>query len=145
MIELIKIKEVHLGFIIFIVAFLSLLLSGTNINMSLSYGLIIIVLSLILNIFMIQVAILLFVPKKNKLKKMQDNNFYNKTFNIIFLFIYFAITTLIIALIADTLDNDRAYNILLISMFMTSLYNLLVSTMFCINYIRLSQDKYEES
>ena len=141
MLRLIKIREVQLGFIIFFVAFISLFFSGADVNMSVSYGIIIIVLSVILNIFIIQVFLILMTPRKNKLKKMRDNHYYDKVFDVIFMFIYFAIVTLMIALIADALGNERAYNILLISMFMTSFYNLLVSTMICVNYIRLSEEK----
>lgn len=141
MLRLITIREVQLGFIIFIVAFLTLLFSEINVNMGTFYNIIIFVIAMILNIFFIQVLIMLSTPKINKLKKMRDNNYYDRIFNVMFLFIYFAIVTLIIALIADVLGNERSYNILLLSMLMTSLYNLLISTMICVNYIRLSEDK----
>lgn len=141
MLRLITIREVQLGFIIFIVAFLTLLFSEINVNMGMFYNIIIFVIAIILNILFIQILIMLSTPKINKLKKMRDNNYYDRVFNIMFLFIYFAIVTLIIALIADVLGNERSYNILLLSMLMTSLYNLLISTMICLNYIRLSEDK----
>lgn len=141
MLRLITIREVQLGFIIFIVAFLTLLFSEINVNMGTFYNIIIFVIAMILNIFFIQILIMLSTPKINKLKKMRDNNYYDRIFNVMFLFIYFAIVTLIIALIADVLGNERSYNILLLSMLMTSLYNLLISTMICVNYIRLSEDK----
>lgn len=141
MLRLITIREVQLGFIIFIVAFLTLLFSEINVNMGMFYNIIIFVIAIILNILFIQILIMLSTPKINKLKKMRDNNYYDRVFNIMFLFIYFAIVTLIIALIADVLGNERSYNILLLSMLMTSLYNLLISIMICLNYIRLSEDK----
>lgn len=141
MLRLITIREVQLGFIIFIVAFLTLLFSEINVNMDMFYNIIIFVIAIILNILFIQILIMLSTPKINKLKKMRDNNYYDRVFNIMFLFIYFAIVTLIIALIADVLGNERSYNILLLSMLMTSLYNLLISIMICLNYIRLSEDK----
>lgn len=141
MLKLITIREVQLGFIIFIVAFLTLLFSEINVNMGMFYNIIIFVIAIILNILFIQILIMLSIPKINKLKKMRDNNYYDRVFNIMFLFIYFVIVTLIIALIADVLGNERSYNILLLSMLMTSLYNLLISTMICFNYIRLSEDK----
>ena len=141
MLRLITIREVQLGFIIFIVAFLTLLFSEINVNMGMFYNIIIFVIAIILNILFIQILIMLSIPKINKLKKMRDNNYYDRVFNIMFLFIYFVIVTLIIALIADVLGNERSYNILLLSMLMTSLYNLLISTMICFNYIRLSEDK----
>lgn len=141
MLRLITIREVQLGFIIFIVAFLTLLFSEINVNMGMFYNIIIFVIAIILNILFIQILIMLSTPKINKLKKMRDNNYYDRVFNVMFLFIYFAIVTLIIALIADVLGNERSYNILLLSMLMTSLYNLLISTMICLNYIRLSEDK----
>lgn len=141
MLRLITIREVQLGFIIFIVAFLTLLFSEINVNMGMFYNIIIFVIAIILNILFIQILIMLSTPKINKLKKMRDNNYYGRVFNIMFLFIYFSIVTLIIALIANVLGNERSYNILLLSMLMTSLYNLLISTMICLNYIRLSEDK----
>ena len=66
MLKLITIREVQLGFIIFIVAFLTLLFSEINVNMGMFYNTIIFVIAIILNILFIQILIMLSTPKINK-------------------------------------------------------------------------------
>lgn len=142
MLSLFKIREIQLGFIIFIVSFLSLLLSAADVNMNFTHALLITVSSLLLIVLVLQVNTLISVPQKNTLKVLIEHKRYHKLFDMMFFFIYFCIITIIIGLTAEALGNERSYNIFLISMFMTNLYNLLISTMITFNIIKLSEKKY---
>lgn len=142
MLSLFKIREIQLGFIIFIVSFLSLLLSAADVNMNFTHALLITVSSLLLIVLVLQVNTLISVPQKNTLKVLIEHKRYHRLFDMMFFFIYFCIITIIIGLIAEALGNERSYNIFLISMFMTNLYNLLISTMITFNIIKLSEKKY---
>lgn len=142
MLSLFKIREIQLGFIIFIVSFLSLLLSAADVNMNFTHALLITVSSLLLIVLVLQVNTLISVPQKNTLKVLIEHKRYHRLFDMMFFFIYFCIITIIIGLTAEALGNERSYNIFLISMFMTNLYNLLISTMIIFNIIKLSEKKY---
>lgn len=142
MLGLFKIREIQLGFIIFIVSFLSLLLSAADVNMNFTHALLITVSSLLLIVLVLQVNTLISVPQKNTLKVLIEHKRYHRLFDMMFFFIYFCIITIIIGLTAEALGNERSYNIFLISMFMTNLYNLLISTMITFNIIKLSEKKY---
>lgn len=142
MLSLFKIREIQLGFIIFIVSFLSLLLSAADVNMNFTHALLITVSSLLLIVLVLQVNTLISVPQKNTLKVLIEHKRYHRLFDMMFFFIYFCIITIIIGLTAEALGNERSYNIFLISMFMTNLYNLLISTMITFNIIKLSEKKY---
>lgn len=143
MLTLFKIREIQLGFIIFIVSFLSLLLSEADVNMTFTHSLLITISSLLLIVLVLQVNTLISVPQKNTLKVLIENRRYKRLFDMMFFFIYFCIITIIIGLTAEALGNERSYNIFLISMFMTNLYNLLISTMITFNIIKLSEKKYD--
>ena len=142
MIDLFKIREVQLGFIIFLASFFSLLLSETNVNMTFTHSLLITIASLLLIVLVLQVNTLVSVPQKNTLKVLIESKRYHRLFDMMFFFIYFCIITIIIGLTAEALGNERSYNIFLISMFMTNRYNLLISTMITFNILRLSEKKY---
>lgn len=141
MLKLVEVREIQIGLIIFFVAFFSLLFSGVSIHMAITHALIIIMLSVLLITYMIQVLILMLVPNVNRLKRMRKSNYFKNTHKILFFFIYFDIITLIIGLFAEAIGDISTYNILLVSMFMTTLYNLLISTMMTFNFIRLSVTK----
>lgn len=141
MLKLIEVREVQLGFIIFFVAFFTMLFSGADVHMTIAHDIIILMSSVLLITYMIQVVILILVPNINRLKRMRKGNYFQNTHKILFLFIYFNIITLIIGLVAEMIGDARTYNILLLSMFMTTLYNLLISTMMTFNFIRLSVTK----
>jgi len=143
MLYLVKIREIQLGVIIFIVSFLTLLFSEADVNMTVTHGLLITISSVLLVTLVLQVNTLLLTPKENRLKILLDSNKYKRLYNVMFFFIYFAIITIIIGLISESLGNNRSYNIFLISMFMTNLYNLLISTMITFNIIKLSETKYD--
>lgn len=143
MLYLLKIREIQLGIIIFIVSFLTLLFSEADVNITVTHGVLITVSSVLLITLVLQVNTLLLTPKENRLKILLDSNKYKRLYNVMFFFIYFAIITIIIGLISEALGNDRSYNIFLISMFMTNLYNLLISTMITFNIIKLSETKYD--
>lgn len=143
MLSLFKIREIQLGFIIFIVSFFSLLLSEVDVNMTFTHSLLITISSLLLIVLVLQVNTLVSVPQKNTLKVLIENRRYKRLFDMMFFFIYFCIITIIIGLTAEALGNERSYNIFLISMFMTNLYNLLISTMITFNIIKLSEKKYD--
>lgn len=142
MIDLFKIREIQLGFIIFLASFFSLLLSEADVNMTFTHSLLITVASLLLIVLVLQVNTLVSVPQKNTLKVLIEHKRYHRLFDMMFFFIYFCIITIIIGLIAEAIGNERSYNIFLISMFMTNLYNLLISTMITFNIIKLSEKKY---
>lgn len=142
MIDLFKIREIQLGFIIFLASFFSLLLSEVDVNMTFTHSLLITVASLLLIVLVLQVNTLVSVPQKNTLKVLIEHKRYHRLFDMMFFFIYFCIITIIIGLIAEAIGNERSYNIFLISMFMTNLYNLLISTMITFNIIKLSEKKY---
>lgn len=142
MIDLFKIREIQLGFIIFLASFFSLLLSEADVNMTFTHSLLITVASLLLIVLVLQVNTLISVPQKNTLKVLIEHKRYHRLFDMMFFFIYFCIITIIIGLIAEAIGNERSYNIFLISMFMTNLYNLLISTMITFNIIKLSEKKY---
>lgn len=135
-----RIKEIQIGLVILVVTFISLLLSDSIINLDFVHGLIIIVSAVLLIIFMLQVTTILVIPDQNRVQKMKKSHKYMMTIKMIFFFIYFAIITLIVSLIGEAI-GERSYNILIISMFMTNLYNLLLSTMIIFNLIRLSEKK----
>lgn len=141
MLKLIEVREVQLGFIIFFVAFFTMLLSGADVHMTIAHDIIILISSVLLITYMIQVVILILIPNANRLKRMRKGNYFQNTHKILFFFIYFNIITLIIGLVAEMIGDARTYNILLLSMFMTTLYNLLISTMITFNFIRLSVTK----
>lgn len=143
MLYLLKIREIQLGIIIFIVSFFTLLFSEADVNMTVTHGLLITISSVLLITLVLQVNTLLLTPKENRLKILLDSNKYRRLYNVMFFFIYFTIITIIIGLISEALGNNRSYNILLISMFMTNLYNLLISTMITFNIIKLSETKYD--
>ena len=142
MISLFKIREIQLGFIIFLVSFFSLLLSKADANMTFTHSLLITVSSVLLIVLVLQVNTLISVPQKNTLKVLIEHKRYHRLFDMMFFFIYFCIITIIIGLTAEAIGNERSYNIFLISMFMTNLYNLLISTMITFNIIKLSEKKY---
>lgn len=142
MLSLFKIREIQLGFIIFLVSFFSLLLSEADVNMTFTHSLLITVASLLLIVLVLQVNTLVSVPQKNTLKVLIEHKRYHRLFDMMFFFIYFCIITIIIGLTAEAIGNERSYNIFLISMFMTNLYNLLISTMITFNIIKLSEKKY---
>ena len=142
MISLFKIREIQLGLIIFFVSFFSLLLSEVDVNMTFTHDLLITVSSVLLIVLVLQVNTLISVPQKNTLKVLIEHKRYHRLFDMMFFFIYFCIITIIIGLTAEALGNERSYNIFLISLFMTNLYNLLISTMITFNIIRLSEKKY---
>lgn len=142
MIDLFKIREIQLGFIIFLASFFSLLLSEADVNMTFTHSLLITVASLLLIVLVLQVNTLVSVPQKNTLKVLIEHKRYHRLFDMMFFFIYFCIITIIIGLTAEAIGNERSYNIFLISMFMTNLYNLLISTMITFNIIKLSEKKY---
>lgn len=142
MISLFKIREIQLGLIIFLVSFFSLLLSEADVNMTFTHGLLITVSSVLLIVLVLQVNTLISVPRKNTLKILIEHKRYHRLFDMMFFFIYFCIITIIIGLTAEAIGNERSYNIFLISMFTTNLYNLLISTMITFNIIKLSEKKY---
>ena len=142
MISLFKIREVQLGLIIFLVSFFSLLLSEADVNMTFTHGLLITVSSVLLIVLVLQGNTLISVPRKNTLKILIEQERYHRLFDMMFFFIYFCIITIIIGLTAEAIGNERSYNIFLISMFTTNLYNLLISTMITFNIIKLSEKKY---
>lgn len=141
--DIFRVREIQLGIIILVVSFLSLLFSGSTINLNFVHGLIITVSAILLAIFMLQIATILIVPNQNKILRIKKGTRYMTTIRNIFFFVYFAIVTLIVSLIGEAIGNQRAYNVLIISMFMTNLYNLLISTMIIFNLIRLSEKKDE--
>lgn len=130
--KLYQIKEVQIGFFVLILSFLLSFFSGINANLANMHLLIIIVISILLIIFLLELNVIIAIPDKFKTK---HRRYFHEINNMTFLFIYFSIISLGIAFIAEALGEDRSYNILLVSMLITNFYNLLVMTQITYSFL----------
>lgn len=123
-----KMKEVQLGIIILGIVFFSLLFSGLQVNLSLTYGLIIIITSIFLGLSLINLLIITRLLYLNDLEILHDDNdIFLNTYKQLFFYIYFFLLTIVVGLFAEILGNNKGEDIFLVSMFTTSIYYLIVS------------------
>lgn len=125
--KLYKMHEIQLGLVILVICFVLLLNSDLNMNISLSHGLIIIISAIFLCVLLLNLIALLKIPHVGHLHILYktDDYFFN-VYKQLFFAIYFVLSTIIIGLIAEAV-NDRGQNILLISMLTSSIYYVLIS------------------
>ena len=125
--QLYKIHEIQLGLVILVVCFVLLVNSNLNMNISLSHGLIITISSVFLCALLLNLIALLKIPHIGSLHILyeKDDYFFN-TYKQLFFAIYFVLSTIIVGLIAEAI-NDRGQNILLVSMLTSSIYYVLMS------------------
>lgn len=123
-----KITEVQVGFMILVIVFFSLLFSNVNVNLSLTHGLIIIITSIFLGIALINLLILTRIPHMGNLTILyKKDNYFFTIYKQLFFYIYFFLSTILVGLFAEILGNDRGQDILLVAMFATSIYYLIIS------------------
>lgn len=137
--NIIRIREIQLGLIILIVMFFSFLFSGIDLNMRYSHRFIIGLIFSILLLQLVNLAIIIQIPHRGLLVLTHKHDtWFLSTFKTIFFMIFFTVTAIFAGLVADALHMDRTQDILLLSMFVTDLYYLIVSLWVTYNFLTMS-------
>ena len=132
-------REVQLGLIILFVTYISFLFSGLDLNMkyslrfliSLVVGLLICVL---LNFRMITEA-----PHRGLLVLThKEDTWFISTYKMMIFIIFFMLATILSGLIASGIHMDRSQDIFFLSMFVSSIYYLIISFWVLYNFTIMS-------
>lgn len=134
-----RLKEVQLGLIILVALYVSILLSGIDLNMRFSHRFIIAMTFAIFFILILNLRMLTQIPHRGLLVLTHKHDtWFVSTFNMIFFIIFFTLATIFVGLVADALHLDRSQDVFLLSMFITNLYYLIISLWVSYNFIHMS-------
>lgn len=90
-------------------------------------------------VLLVNLSVIAQVPHHGRLRLItKDDRIFKETYEIIFFSIYFCLATIVTGLLADVVRMDRAQSVLLISMFVTTIYNIIISIWLTHNFIRLA-------
>lgn len=147
--HVLKMREVQIGLIITAVTYISVLCSSLDVNMHYSHRFIVMLNFGLLVCELLNLLILIKIPHQGKLVLIsKEDTWFLSFYRMIFFFIFFTLTAIIISLLANALHFDRSQDIFSLSMFITSIYYLTVSFWGTYNFISRSLVKenmeYEE-
>lgn len=147
--HVLKMREVQIGLIITAVTYISVLCSSLDVNMHYSHRFIVMLNFGLLVCELLNLLILIKIPHQGKLVLIsKDDTWFLSFYKMIFFFIFFTLTAIIISLLANALHFDRSQDIFSLSMFIASIYYLAVSFWGTYNFISRSLVKenmeYEE-
>ena len=129
--------ELLFGFVILIITFV--LLHHSNANMMFSQELVVRTSAFLLLSLFVDLLILSQIPHHGKLRLLtRDDKLFESSYEIIFVSIYFCLATIIVGLLANGMQVDRAQNILFLSMFITTCYNTIICVWITHSFLRMS-------
>ena len=137
-------NEMRLGAVILVLSFISL--DYSSLSMQFPHALIIIIASVFLLALIINLFILTRIPHQGKLRMItKEDKIFEHSYDIFFVSVYFCLITIMVGLLANAMKVDRAQNILLISMLITTFYNMIICIWLTHNFIKLSNTVDKEN
>lgn len=139
--HVLRMREIQIGLIIAIVTYLSLLFSSLDSGMHYSHRFIVILNFGLLVCELLNLLILVKIPHQGLLVLISKRDTWFLSFyKMIFFFIFFTLTAIIVSLLASAfaLHFDRSQDIFSISMFVASIYYLIIAFWGTYNFITRS-------
>lgn len=138
--NVLKIKEIQLGLIILFAFFVISLSFGLDTRMILTHTIVLDAIGIILVILMLNLILLVHVPKKGKLVLINNKDeWFIDAYKMIYFILFFSVLTMISSLLNYSLFVDRAQNIFTLGMFITNIYYLIIALWTSLNFVLMSE------